>query len=164
MNEIVIINEYDPEWPKKYSGESNLISASLPKSITCDLNHVGSTSIPGLAAKPIIDICLESSQYPPSSATVAVLANLGYVHFGEACVPGRHFFKKGVPREFHLHWCPIGGDVAKSQLNFKAVLLKRPDLAARYAQVKRALAKQYEIDRAEYVKAKEPIIVEILND
>jgi GrpB-like predicted nucleotidyltransferase (UPF0157 family) len=77
-------------------------------------------------------------------------------------VPGRHFFRKGDPRRFHLHWCPVGGAVARSQLRLRDKLRARPDLAARYAQAKRALSGRFGIDRAEYVRLKEPIILEIL--
>jgi GrpB-like predicted nucleotidyltransferase (UPF0157 family) len=81
---------------------------------------------------------------------------------GEAGVVGRHFFRKGTPRQFHVHLCPHGGEVAVSQLKLKAVLLKRPDLRATYEQVKRELSGRYGIDRAEYVRLKEPVILQIL--
>jgi GrpB-like predicted nucleotidyltransferase (UPF0157 family) len=162
MEELVIIKEYDPSWPDKFRLESVKIANAL-KMVVASIDHVGSTSVPRLAAKPVIDICIQSDNYPPEAQIIKALAALGYEHLGEAGVSGRHFFKKGSPREFHLHWCPVNGDVPKSQLKFKEVLLNRPDLALKYADIKRSLSLKYGIDRAEYVKAKEPIIQEILN-
>ncbi|MBA2479786.1 MAG: GrpB family protein [Planctomycetes bacterium] len=160
-HERIVIHDHDPAWAQCYAEESRLIAARIGALIHA-IHHVGSTSVAGLAAKPIIDIAIESHAYPPGARNVAALSSLEYVHDGESGVPGRHFFRKGTPRRFHLHWCPVGGAVVQSQLAFKGALIRRPDLAARYADVKRSLAGRYTIDRADYVAAKEPIILEIL--
>lgn len=162
MAQSAVIVDFDPAWAEAFHREAALIRAELGDLLQ-SIHHVGSTAIPGMAAKPVIDICVESAHFPPSDAVIAGLSRLGYAHRGAGSVAGRHWFSKGDPRGFNLHWCPIGGTVAASQVLFRAKAIARPDLAARYADAKRELSGRYDIDSLDYVLAKEPFIRAILD-
>ena len=159
--EVVEIHDYDPAWVTKFDLEAQAISNLLGRDLV-RIHHVGSTSVVGLGAKPIIDICIESEFYPPCEAIIGKMQTLGYQHMGKGSVAGRHWFKKGSPRSHHVHWCPVGGKVVQSQILFRDTLRNNPQLAKEYEAHKRVLAGKYGIDRLEYVKAKEPIITKIL--
>jgi GrpB-like predicted nucleotidyltransferase (UPF0157 family) len=76
MNDPAIIVDYDPAWPGQYAAEQHLLAERLgPGAIT--IHHVGSTSVPGLAAKPVIDICIECATYPPTPQIISALESLG---------------------------------------------------------------------------------------
>ena len=92
MNNPVVLHPYDPNWHDLFTREKETITSLLGKEVIA-IHHVGSTSVPGLAAKPIIDIALEILNYPPSSAFIEALASIGYEHKGEGGVQGRHWFR-----------------------------------------------------------------------
>jgi GrpB-like predicted nucleotidyltransferase (UPF0157 family) len=162
MAEFIHIVEYDPEWPARFEREAALVRTALG---TCcaGIEHVGSTAVPGLAAKPIIDMAVECSIYPPEAGLIAALAGLGYRHRGEFGVVGRHFFSKGRPRTFHLHLLPVGGEVGQRQIAFRDFLRNHPEAAREYASVKRQAAEGRVLESADYVQAKGPFVAAILS-
>src|SRR5206468_10081001 len=93
---------YDSEWPEKYEREREAIVGALGPYIA-RIEHIGSTSIPGLAAKRIIDIGIDLNIYPLPAEAIAGMEALGYDHVGEYGIPGRHYFRKGNPRRYHVH-------------------------------------------------------------
>lgn len=88
LDENVVVVDYDPAWPGIFSLERRRICSTLGVS-EADLEHIGSTAVPGLAAKPIVDLMLGVEAYPPGQEVVSALAGLGYECIGEAGVTGR---------------------------------------------------------------------------
>jgi GrpB-like predicted nucleotidyltransferase (UPF0157 family) len=162
MAERVTVVPYDSRWIETFCRESNRLKHAL-HDLVYRVHHVGSTAIPGMAAKPVIDICIEATEFPPSDTAIAALAGIGYQHRGSGSVPGRHWFSKGEPRQFHLHWCPVGGEVVAAQLRFREKAIANPELAQAYAACKQSLAGRYDIDSIEYVRAKEAALLAVLN-
>ena len=136
---LVQLVDYDPAWPQMFWAMQKQLTQATGNSITA-IHHVGSTAIPGLCAKPIIDICIESELYPPNETMIEVLAQLGFTHHGEAGVPGRHWFAKGEPRIYHLHWCPVNSAIAQNAIQFRDTLRANSALRDEYACVKAASA------------------------
>ncbi len=153
---------HEPFWSVRYNEESQRLRDKLG-ALVVQLNHVGSTAIPGIKAKPILDMVLESEVFPPSAKVINSLAELDYTSRGESNVAGRWWFVKGNPRQFHLHWCPLGGVVAQSQIAFRDKLRNNPDLARQYEQIKIAAAPGQKIDSCGYANAKSAFITNVLS-
>lgn len=152
---------YDPRWPTLFDAEVARIQGAL-RGLALRLEHIGSTSVPGLPAKPIIDIL---AGRPPGSTLpdyVAALAGAGYEHRGENGIPGREFFRRGSPRAYHIHLAEAQGEFWHAHLIFRDVLRARPDLAAEYAALKVRLAEWYPRDREAYIDGKGPFIRQVL--
>lgn len=161
--ETITFREYDPNWPERFETESAKLKGALGDECV-GVHHVGSTAVPGLAAKPIIDMAVEIREYPPSVAIVSMMDSLGYESMGECSVPGRRWFRKGRPRAFHVHMVPAGGEVVSCQLAFRDYLRKHPSGRREYESLKRRVAgeKHLEIDSSEYAAAKAPFIEKAL--
>ena len=163
MNEKTIeFKSHDPDWAKAFEQEFRLLKTVLGKYITA-IHHVGSTAIPSIEAKPIIDIAIESSVYPPSDFIVNTLMEFDYVSHGNAGVAGRSCFSKGVPREINLHFCPKNGKVVQSQVCFRDALQTDIALAREYEALKNIASYGRHIDSAEYAAAKDSFIEMVLS-
>ena len=158
---IIQLNPHDPQWASLYEKEAASLQSCLSDSIV-RINHVGSTSIPNIKAKPILDILVESETYPPTQSIMASLRAMEYENRGESGVPERFWFIKGKPRQYHLHWCPTGGVVAHSQIKFRDVLRNNSKLARDYEKIKVTAAPGQEIDSHSYATAKSEFISRIL--
>lgn len=161
--ERVELVEYNPEWPKMFDRERALIAVALG-SVILDIQHVGSTSIPALAAKPIIDIMIAVESLQQIKNSVPVLKELDYEYCGEAGIPGRLFFRKYVTgkRTFHLHCVEPHSDVWHQYVPFRNYLIAHPDIAREYEALKYDLAIKYEHDRVRYTESKDEFIKGIL--
>lgn len=159
MREPIQIVAYDPTWPQRFAAESEALAGGLAHEAVA-IHHVGSTAIPRLPAKPIIDILIEARTYPPSGMFVAALATLGYEAMGESGVPGRHWFRKGRPRTHHVHVTPVDGDVARQMLALRDWLRSHAEDAAEYARLKQRAASAHpdDIDGAAYAALKGPFL------
>jgi GrpB-like predicted nucleotidyltransferase (UPF0157 family) len=162
MEEPVVLRRYDPNWADRFSSEKEAIADLLGEEAAA-IHHVGSTSVPGLSAKPIIDIALEIRSYPPSAALIEALALIGYQHMGESGVPGRHWFRKGRPRSFHIHAAPQGGKVAAAQIRLRDYLRAHPAAAMEYEEIKKMNAVGNTIDSPDYAAAKGSFIAKIFS-
>jgi GrpB-like predicted nucleotidyltransferase (UPF0157 family) len=137
----VRIAPYDPAWPAQFEREKALIEAAIGPWLTGGIHHVGSTAVPGLAAKPIIDILAGVEDLPSSTPCIDVLAQLDYLN-----APYRaeemHWFCKPDPsrRTHHLHLVPTGSSRYLAELAFRDALREQPELAAEYAELKQRLA------------------------
>jgi len=162
MRNIVIV-DYRPQWPEMFASESRLIADTLG-SLVLESHHVGSTSVPGLAAKPIIDIMLVVESFDRLDACNDAMARIGYAAKGELGIPGRRFFSKGSDnnRSHHLHAYRPGHAEIAAHLDFRDYLRARPDKARAYAELKKQLAVKYRDDIEAYVAGKEPLILEML--
>jgi len=160
----VVIVDYDPRWPEMFAEAKARILEALD-GLDVSVEHVGSTSVPLLAAKPIIDIMVVVPDAPIGKKTIAPLAVLGYEYRGELGIPGRLYFAKGgPPRTHHLHMYPHGHPESLRLLLFRDYLRTNPNAAHEYAELKRALAKRFRDDREAYTEAKSTFIKSIEAD
>jgi GrpB-like predicted nucleotidyltransferase (UPF0157 family) len=150
---------YDPAWPASYESEAARIRGALGP-VAVRVEHVGSTAVPELLAKPVIDIQLSVAQFEPLDAFGAPLSALGYEHRPDD-EPGHRFFglaDAGGERVVNLHVCESGGDWERRHLAFRDALRADPDLRARYAAEKRRVAALHPDDTLAYADAKTPWI------
>jgi GrpB-like predicted nucleotidyltransferase (UPF0157 family) len=168
----VEIADYDPQWPPSFRALQGALGAAL-SDLALTIEHIGSTAVPGLPAKPIldIDVVIESATHLPRA--VQVLVGLGYVHQGDLGITGREAFKRlgeDVPRdgtgrtwpEHHLYVCPQDSPELRRHLAFRDYLRAHPDQAAAYGNLKQRLAQQFRHDRDGYCNAKAAFIAEAL--
>lgn len=166
MDEIEIV-DYDPHWPALFAEEAALLRGALAPDLVLGLEHFGSTAIPGMVAKPIIDILIAVRSIAEARGTaIEPLQRLGYVFWAENPKTDRMFFVKGMPpygvrRTHHVH---ITEPTAEPWLNlpFRDYLRAYPDEAQRYARLKRDLAIVHRADREAYTEAKAAFVEEIL--
>jgi GrpB-like predicted nucleotidyltransferase (UPF0157 family) len=158
---VVRLVEYDPQWPALFEEEAQRISLAVsPLPLT--LHHVGSTAVPGLVGKPVLDILAGYDDPARRSDYINVLSLAGYQYRGEQEIPGRDFFRRGAPRAYHLHLAETGCEFWREHLAFRDLLREDPVLRDKYGSLKRRLAMQYPRDRGSYIDAKGPFIRETL--
>ncbi len=110
-----------------------------------DIQHIGSTSIPGMIAKPIIDIGMAIASFTEGFVLVEPVQKLGYEYKGENGIPQRHYFVKGDPTTHHLHILELDSKEWKRLIAFRDSLRKNGDLVDKYAQIKASLQKNSEM-------------------
>lgn len=184
MPDPVIIVDYDPAWPARYAAEAEGLLRSLGDAL--GLEHIGSTAVPGLAAKPVIDILLavddaalldvSAEQQAERAGTEPIepagtKAHVGFVHAimkcdftyrGENMLPGRLYFFRHDSRSAHVHVVHRDSWFVHDQLLFRDWLRAHPDDAARYEALKRGLAGRFRDDRVAYTNAKSEFIRDVL--
>jgi GrpB-like predicted nucleotidyltransferase (UPF0157 family) len=167
MDEIEIV-PYDPAWPVLFEAEADCLRAALDPNLILALEHFGSTAIPGLAAKPIIDILIAVPSLTKAKDTaIQSLEGLGYLYWVDNPKTDRMFFVKGLPpygerRTHHVHMTETSGEMWQ-RLPFRDYLRTHPDEAARYERLKRELAAQHRDDREAYTAAKEGYLQEVMS-
>ncbi len=143
----VVIEEYDAGWPTLFERERALIMATCGEGAFAGFEHVGSTAVPGLAAKPVIDIMPGLRWIDEADALIAPLASIGYVHTPEDNddIPEWRYFRKFVNgvRTFHMHMVVVGSEFWVRHLLFRDYLRAFPAIADEYAALKRRLAEEY---------------------
>jgi len=156
----VIVTAYDPKWLADFAAIAAEIHQALG-SLALVIHHVGSTSVPGMAAKPIIDLDVVIADYTVFSAVVEKLASIGYIHEGNLGIPGREAFHyEGKPhlRKHHLYVCPADSPELKRHLTFRDYLRTHPEEAQEYSRVKQEAALLYPQDMDSYIRYKSPCI------
>ncbi len=157
----IVISDYDPDWPSRFTSLAAAVSKTLGP-VLLRIEHVGSTSVPGLAAKPIIDM---DAVVRPADVPEAIrrLSTLGYAHQGDLGVAGREAFSTpdSLPAH-HLYVCPINSPALAEHLQFRDALRAGPVLANEYAQLKRNLAARFRFDRDGYCDSKTEFIRGVL--
>lgn len=151
---------HDPLWAGIYENEARLI-ADLMGCATCMLHHIGSTAIPNLQAKPIIDILMEAVSLQAVDECTERLEKWGYEARGEYGILGRRYFNKKPTDEtvaFHLHAYLAGSFQIRRHLAFRDFLIMKPDIAARYAALKTNWSFADGTLKPEYQKAKQPFV------
>ncbi len=136
--ELITIRDYDPSWPALFAAERTEIARALGNAIA--IEHMGSTAVPGLEAKPIVDIIASVAQLALTPEQIVALDRLGYEHLGECGVPGRAYFRKREPHPFNLHVVQYESSLWDHNLLFRDYLQAHPDEARRYGSLKRKLA------------------------
>ncbi len=124
--------------------------------------HVGSTAIPGMCGKPVLDILAGRPASCAPVGGIAALALAGYEHRGEQGVPGQEFFRRGQPRAYHIHLVELGGALWRGYVGFRDYLRTHPEAADHYAALKRDLAARFPRDREAYISGKSPFVEGIL--
>ena len=163
MSDPVIIVDYNPDWPARYQAESARIFLAIEPWVAA-IEHIGSTSVPGLGAKPIIDIMVGIHSLDDASHCIEPLRALGYQYHPEFedSLPERRYFNRG-PRDdhYHLHMVELDGGFWERHLLFRDYLMSHPETAQEYERLKRELAAQYRDDRSGYTDAKTEFITSI---
>lgn len=150
----VAVADYDAGWPRLFAEERDRLREALGEGIA-EIEHIGSTAVPGLAAKPVIDICAGLESADLTGEQIAAVERLGYEYLGELGLPGRLFFRKGgAASTHHVHAVEWGGEHWHRHLAFRDYLREHPDEARRYAGAKKRLAAEVEHDWYEYVERK----------
>ena len=150
---------YDASWPERFEEERKALAHVIGDYVTGTIEHVGSTAVPGLAAKPVIDIMVGVESLDASRPALSMLEALEYCYFPYR-PDAEHWFCKPSPRfrTHHLHLVPFRSRAWIECLAFRDYLRTHPDAAADYAILKRQLAERYRFDREAYTDAKEPFI------
>ena len=153
--------DYDPAWPSWFDEEAGPIRDALGD-IAVRIDHVGSTSVPGLAAKPVIDIQVSVPSLTPRAPVVDPLVAVGYRHSIDPIETEHEYLSKGYddggPRMVHIHLCEAGSTWERRHLAFRDELRRDPDAAAEYAELKRRLAAEHPRDIGAYVDGKTAFI------
>ena len=154
---------YDPRWATRFAEESARIRAALVRhGLELALHHSGSTAVPGLPAKPIIDILGGRPAGASREAYAGAIEDAGYEYRGEQGIAGRDFFRRGTPRSYHLHITEIGSGFWRDHLDFRDYLRTHRDRAVEYGNLKLALAARFPRDRAAYIAGKQEFVEETL--
>ena len=154
---------YQSEWPRLFE-ELRRAAVEALAGIDVAVEHVGSTSVPGLAAKPVIDIDIILPQWECFGEVVRRLGTLGFVHRGDLGIPGREAFTRSPRFAFahNLYVCRPGTPALENHLKLRNYLRSRPDEAARYAALKFKLAERFPDDIDAYCRGKTDLIGEFL--
>jgi GrpB-like predicted nucleotidyltransferase (UPF0157 family) len=161
----VQVVEYDPTWPSQFSALAYDLRAALGD-VALRIDHIGSTSISGLAAKPIIDIQISVASFDPLESFKLPLEQLGYLYRADNPERTKRYFREPLgTRRIHIHVRRCGSFSEQFALLFRDYLRAHPDRRDEYAQLKRELAQRYVNveDRAAYTDAKAPFIWETIS-
>lgn len=153
-----IIAPYNPEWPARFEAEATRIRDALG-GVAVRIEHVGSTAVPGLAAKDTIDIQISVPEMD-RSLYEAPLESLGYTSVWDVATDEHHFFGRPYetrPRLFNVHVCPVGSEWERRHIAFRDYLRANPDATSRYEAFKKEIAPNFD-DTLEYADAKEEFI------
>jgi GrpB-like predicted nucleotidyltransferase (UPF0157 family) len=158
----VFIVDYDPQWPDLFEELRAPVVAALGD-LAVIVEHVGSTAVPGLAAKPIIDMDVVVPAVSDIPEAIRRLATLGYVHRGDLGIAGREAFisPAGTPRH-HLYVCALDSEELRRHRLFRDYLLTLPDAARAYGALKKAAAQRFGEDRVAYTEAKTRFVEAVL--
>lgn len=157
----VIVTAYKKGWPVAFKNAAAEIREIL-SSQCLDVQHIGSTAVPGLAAKPVIDLLVVVSDIEAVDRFEEDFRKLGYQAKGENGLPGRCYFERGGnERTHHVHCYEQGNPEIFRHLAFRDFLTANPQAASAYGELKMKLAKQYPLDIEQYIKGKQAMIQEI---
>jgi GrpB-like predicted nucleotidyltransferase (UPF0157 family) len=159
----VRLRAYSPSWRKSFTNERRRLRRHAD-SRRCRIEHIGSTAVPGLAAKPIIDMAIQIPSLGGLKFWIGLLTSAGYTYKGEYGLPGRHFFVLGDPVTHHLHLVETGCAHWDKWLLFRNHLRRCPEAARRYNAFKREAASRHKFDRDAYTRAKTPFIERMLEE
>jgi GrpB-like predicted nucleotidyltransferase (UPF0157 family) len=157
----VEIVPYNPNWEQNFKDEATKIK-KIFKQIFVDIHHIGSTAIPLVKAKPIIDIMVEVKDINKVDRYNNKMEESGYEVLGEFGIPKRRFFQKGGNnRTHHVHIFEKGSPQIKRHIDFRDYLIAHPTIAREYSLLKEKLAKKYHYDIDKYQEGKESFIKKI---
>jgi len=162
-DEPIRLVPYDPSWPAQFAAERAVLDEEIGDWATGGVHHVGSTAVPGLDAKPIIDILVGVDSLQASRASFDLLSKLDYL-YAPYRADEMHWFCKPDPsrRTHHLHLVPTDSSRFRDELAFRDRLRSSPRVAEEYAGLKRDLAERFADDREAYTDGKADFIGQIL--
>ena len=165
MDEIEIV-DYNPNWANMFEREAEAIRGVVKKDLIVEIQHIGSTAVPGLAAKPVIDIMIGLRDLLDGKKIIQPLKELGYVYWADNPDDKKMFFVKGMPpygekRTHHVHVVEINGEFWQRRL-FRDYLRINPQEASRYEKLKRELAVRFRDDREAYTEGKSDYVAEVM--
>lgn len=165
--EEVKLHGYDPSWPAAYVAEHERLLSLLP-GVFVELQHIGSTAVPGLPAKPIVDILAGVESMAVAESVAESICTSGYTtsaEFNEALSDRKWFMRwANGHRTHHLHVVVHDGKLWHERLRFRDALRSKPDLAAEYAALKTELAERHTTDREAYTDSKAEFVRFVLGD
>jgi GrpB-like predicted nucleotidyltransferase (UPF0157 family) len=159
----MLIQEYDPVWKKDFQTIKAILQSAL-RGIHVEIEHIGSTSVPGLAAKPIIDIDIVLHIKAAFNEVNARLSKIGYYHNGDQGIPTREVFKRKVPSVnhevldnivHHLYVCPFDSPELNRHLLFRDHLRSNASAREAYEKIKREIAEAANHEYKAYAEMKE---------
>lgn len=161
--EPIEIVDYDPQWPVQFAEIADRVHAAFAEGLLIIVEHVGSTSVAGLAAKPVIDLNVVVPSRKDIPEAIARLATLGYEHQGNLGIMGREAFRStaGLPPH-HLYLCDDENAEHRRQILFRDYLRANADAVENYAALKRTLVVRHGDDRCAYSEAKTEFIEAVL--
>lgn len=161
----VRLESHDPAWRDHFEAEASRLLDAVGDWLLA-VEHVGSTAVEGLPAKPVVDVLAAVPDESTARSLVPVLEPLGYEHHPDDDVADRVFLAKG-PREDRTVYCslaPVGSDTYCEQLAFRDALRADPQLRSEYAALKRRLAAEHPDDREAYTDGKTPFVEQVLEE
>ena len=162
----VVVEPYDEGWKQNFIDIKAELLDALGE-LALRIEHVGSTSVPGLSAKPIIDIDIVIKDYSVFDEVVSALGKIGYRHEGNLGIAGREAFKydgKEHLKRHHLYVCPEDSPELKRHIAFRDYLLSNPKAVSEYSRIKQEGAALYPYDIEKYIAHKSPVIERIYNE
>ena len=161
IHDPVELVPYDPAWPDGFEAERAEIAAALGD-LALDVHHIGSTAVPGLDAKPVIDTMVVVQSLDDAIECIAPLQELGYAFIDYPQNTDRRFFRKGKPRTHHLHIVEAGSQSLADHIDFRDALRADADLRRQYQELKHALRAEHARDRARYSESKGGFVARVL--
>ena len=159
---VVRLVPYDPGWVVLFEEEKARLSRALGD-LALDIQHVGSTAIPGGVAKPIIDIGIAVESFEAASVCVKPMEEMGYVYGGENGIPRRHYFNKYDPRStHHVHMFEITSQNWRDHILFRDYMRSHPEAVQAYTNLKLQLLEQFPTNREAYTEGKAEFISGII--
>lgn len=157
MRKIVVV-PHENHWSEKFQMEAERLKTAMPE--TVKIHHIGSTSVPGLAAKPIIDMIMEVESIERVDRWNERFIELGYIVKGEKGISGRRFFIHGTEekRSYHLHVFEKGNPEIVRHLAFRDYMMAHCEEAEAYATLKKELAEKYTYDGTLYTEGKNEFV------
>lgn len=155
----ILVVPYNPSWPEMFQREAEAIANVFGDELLA-IQHIGSTAVPGLCAKPIIDLMPLVENIERIDGYNAAMAELGYEALGEFGLPGRRYFRKGgsINRSHQAHVYAYGNPEIERHLAFRDYLRRHPEVAKEYCRLKRVLARQFPNDIYGYMDGKDAFI------
>ena len=156
------ISEYQSEWPERFTAERDFLAPLLRPWLVGAIEHIGSTAVPGLAAKPVIDLMAGVSSLEASREAIAVIGDKGYCYYPyKADI--MHWFCKPTPtlRTHHLHLVPYDSPLWRDQIRFRDLLRQKDEIRRAYEALKKDLAARF-TDRDAYTQHKSSFIADAL--
>ncbi|MBE9030332.1 GrpB family protein [filamentous cyanobacterium LEGE 11480] len=162
MRKVEVV-PHDVRWRSLFEQETDRIAQALGKNFAA-AHHIGSTAIPGIYAKPIIDLLIEVHEIVQVDRQAAAMVTLGYEAMGEFGIPDRRLFRKdnqaGI-RTHHVHMFPNGSAQVTRHVDFRDYMIAHPEVAQQYSDLKRQLAQQHPTDIEAYMDGKHDFIQNI---
>lgn len=160
---VVEVVPHDPGWRHAFRLEAAAVATALGETLVA-VHHIGSTAIPTIHAKPVIDLLVEVRQLDEVDRQSRAMEGLGYQALGECGIPGRRYFRKSSAtgiRTHHVHVFLAASDQIRRHLAFRDYLLAHPRVAREYSELKRRLAQQFPADIHGYMDGKDAFIREV---